>query len=102
MQNFKCIECGYCCSHLQTCGNFENSRMAGLYGMYLSEKEAAYFPNDMKHPLFEDQFGRVFAYQIKGNSCPHLILREGKSSCAIYTNRPLGCKMFPLMENENG
>jgi Fe-S-cluster containining protein len=67
-------------------------------GLYLNPDEAKLFPKDTISPLFRNG-DTIIAYQVNQMVCPNLYYENGISNCKIYKNRPLGCRTFPLSED---
>jgi len=88
MVKFECMRCGHCCNNLAD----ENSDN----GLYMNEEEAKLFPADWIDPLFKDENGKIFAYQLNKYQCPYLKIENGLASCSIHDKRPLSCRAFPL------
>ncbi|KKK76978.1 hypothetical protein LCGC14_2858250, partial [marine sediment metagenome] len=89
---FECLQCGRCCRDIL------KNAMGSLKGPYLSPEEAQLFPPDTVSPSIGRGFDidsiTVSRYQINQAHCPQLV---EDNQCAIYENRPLVCRRFPLM-----
>ncbi|KKK84349.1 hypothetical protein LCGC14_2784280 [marine sediment metagenome] len=89
---FECLQCGRCCKDIL------KHAMGSLKGPYLSPEETALFPPHTVSPSigrgFDIDHITVTRYQINQAHCPQLV---EDNQCAIYENRPLVCRRFPLM-----
>jgi|WetSurMetagenome_2_1015567.scaffolds.fasta_scaffold310052_3 Fe-S-cluster containining protein len=92
--DFKCEQCGGCCTDL-----LDKSLGIGMRGLYLQKNEIHLFPKEHVKPMYATRKGRsrprpdvIFAYQLDLNTCPHL---KG-NSCSIYEKRPTICRSFPF------
>lgn len=93
---FKCLRCGYCCSHLLT------ETVLGKLGLFLFPSELHFFPKDKIRPLYgAGSKGKsrprpevVYAYQLETERCPWL--DRNTNQCQIYKRRPQICRAFPF------
>jgi GT2 family glycosyltransferase/Fe-S-cluster containining protein len=83
MAKFVCDRNGECCKNTLVTINGQT------VGLYLSPQEAALFPVTQLAPLRD-------GFQLTSNRCPHLQDGDGITSCAIYEQRPLICRSFPV------
>jgi len=69
----------------------------GVNGLLLLPEEVKLFENKAEvHPFIgvgEEEPEKILAYQLSSKVCPHL-LEDGR--CAIYPDRPLLCRSFPV------
>ena len=97
MRAFECRRGGHCCTN-QLMGRSEDGQE---FGLYLTPKEASFFPSDVVYPLLR-RGDDVFAYQLGVDRCPNLRFEEGLAVCAIYHDRPLACRAFPAPVADDG
>jgi Fe-S-cluster containining protein len=90
VRKFECIRCGKCCDHLLSFKDGFN------FGLYLSPKESELFPKEIVLPLFRYE-SEIIAYQVGVDSCPHLSCQNELCFCKIYDQRPLTCRVFPMV-----
>lgn len=96
---FRCLKCGYCCSHIISETRF------GKLGIFLMPKEAEWFPKDKISPLYAAGLkGRsrprpreIFAYQLNVPFCPWL--ERTLQTCIMWHHRPLVCRSYPIRES---
>ena len=68
----------------------------GVNGLLLLPEETTLFENNEVYPFIgvgEEEPEKILAYQLSSKVCPHL-LEDDK--CAIYPDRPLLCRSFPV------
>jgi len=90
---FKCLMCARCCRDLM------HENPVGVNGLLLLPEEIKLFENTGAevYPFIgvgeDNEPEKILAYQLSSQSCPHL-LEDNK--CAIYPDRPLLCRSFPI------
>lgn len=92
---FRCQKCGHCCRNLNA--DIDD----GKGSLFLLPEERKLFPPDLIRPLYAvGRKGRsrprptkIISYQINTYICPHI---KPDNSCAIYAQRPMMCRSFPL------
>ena len=90
---FQCLKCGGCCRDLIWVKD-------GLKkGNTLTPKEAKLFPLEAISPHMAvgiEKPETVILYQLNVTDCPFI---DQTNKCKIYSNRPLICQAFPIVEN---
>ena len=83
---FECTRCGVCCRNLRMPqGNW-------ILGLILLPEETCLFKPEEVEPMW--RIGEDICFlQMKRNDCPHL---QKDNSCAIYSQRPMICRSYPL------
>jgi len=90
---FKCLMCAHCCRDLM------HENPLGVNGLLLLPEEVKLFENAGAevYPFIgvgeNDEPEKILAYQLSSKVCP-LLLEDNK--CAIYADRPLLCRSFPV------
>lgn len=107
IKKFECSKCGNCCrtfsfSDKEEMPYFDEDGLICINHLTLPlyDWEVEVFKNNGKGDLvvpykiiFDNKNNRniVLQYTLSENTCPFL----GESSCAVYSNRPSTCRMFP-------
>ena len=90
--DFKCLQCGRCCSFQSNGGPNK------VTGISLFPRERNLFPEDIINPQVgigrkpSDKKFKIIAYQMFENTSS--LLEHNK--CTIYERRPIACRAFPL------
>jgi Fe-S-cluster containining protein len=112
MNKFKCYQCGNCCKNLMKRGKKRHNPDGQLVpdeklGLTIFNWEVETLKKLAKENniklILEPQHGLVSkegiliiaCYQITHNNCPFLI----NNKCSIHKNRPIACRVFPLMNS---
>jgi Fe-S-cluster containining protein len=88
---FDCQRCGRCCVEIGLPYDpkiiFEMAKFLGLEVLEVIEKYYGQVTEDGKDWVSSDH---------KRTPCPFITEYSGTKSCAIYTVRPSGCRLYPL------
>jgi len=90
---FTCLMCARCCRDLI------HENPLGVNGLLLLPEEVKLFQNAGAevYPFIgvgeDDEPEKILAYQLSSKVCPHLL---EDNRCAIYPDRPLLCRSFPV------
>jgi Fe-S-cluster containining protein len=88
---FECQRCGRCCVEIGLPYDperiYEIARFLGLTAEKVIEKYYGRFTEDHKSWVSEDH---------KRTPCPFLKADGDRKACAIYSVRPLGCRLYPF------